>query len=210
MTRWGVLSDIHGNLSALERAMATFGERGVERIAVLGDNLGRGDSDGCVATIRQVAEVSVLGNRDIDWQQRVSRESADYVLGLPRIAMADGLAFSHGDARLTRDLSTSEIRTGFKRARWWMLATDCRVWFFGHSHHARVWQISEPETAPTLLFSVTTAALPALIRLPDPSAGADDLTIVNVGSVGLPFPGKGPASATVYDPTARTIELFPV
>ncbi len=210
MTRWGLLSDIHGNLPALERALAAFRERGVERIAVLGDNLGRGDSDGCVALIREIADVSVVGNRDIDWQHRVNVESAAYVMGLPRTASVDGLTFSHGDARLTRELSTAEIKSDFRRASLWMLATDARAWFFGHSHHARVWHLQDAEGSSVCLFDAMTGALPAEIRLPDPIERADDLTIVNVGSVGLPFPGKGPASATIYDSAARTIEIFAV
>src|SRR5205814_638843 len=100
-------------------------ERGAERIAVLGDNLGRGDSAGCVRLIRSIADVSVLGNRDLDWQHRVDAETRAYVLGLPRLIHVDGIAFSHGDARLTRELSTAEIRTDFARARSWLVANGC-------------------------------------------------------------------------------------
>lgn len=208
MTRWGVLADIHGNLPALERALAGFEQRRVERIAVLGDNLGRGDSDGCVELIRRVADVSVVGNRDLDWQDRVGAAAREYVLRLPRIAQVDGLAFSHGDARLTRDLSSNDIRPGFRRARAWLAANGCRVWLFGHSHRARVWTLGSPDEAPRLLFDAATDPLPAVIRL-----GEDDgasLWIVNAGSVGLPFPGKGPASATVLDTAAGVVEVFAV
>ena len=117
MTRWGIVADIHGNLPNLERALAGFRERDAKRIAVLGDNLGRGDSDGCVALIKQVADISVLGNRDLDWQDRVGEAARVYVLQLPRIVQADGIAFAHGDARLTRDLSSDDIRTGGFPAR---------------------------------------------------------------------------------------------
>src|SRR5204863_10058992 len=131
-------------------------ERGVGRIAVLGDNLGRGDSDACVRLIRQHAEVSVVGNRELDWQNRVSSVSAVYVLGLPRLALVGGIAFSHGDARLTRDLSTVEIRTGFRRTAAWLTANGCLIWFFGHSHHARVWRLSDDGSAPLLAFDVVS------------------------------------------------------
>jgi predicted phosphodiesterase len=207
VTRWGILSDIHGNLPALERALAVFREGGVERVAVLGDNLGRGDSDGCVDLIRQVAEVSVLGNRDLDWQHRVSPASASYVLGLPRTAQVDDLLFSHGDARLTRDLSTAEIRSGFRRAGAVLRANNCRVWFFGHSHHARVWRIGGDDLPPRLDFDVVPDSLPAIVDLHD-EVEPDARWAVNVGSVGLPFPGKGPASATIYDGTAGLLEFF--
>ena len=217
MTRWGVLADIHGNRPALEQALREFQQRGVERIAVLGDNLGRGDSAGCVALIREVADVSVLGNRDLDWQDRVDRATADYVLSLPRVALVDDLIFSHGDARLTRDLSSNDIRADFKRARAWFAAQGHhgssgehgqRTWLFGHTHRARVWTLAQ-DGVPVLHFDAACDRLPATIDLPAIASPAD-LTILNAGSVGLPFPGKGPASATVYDTAARTVAFFPL
>ena len=210
MTRWGVLADIHGNLPALERALAGLRARRVERIAVLGDNLGRGDSDGCVELIRRLADISVVGNRDLDWKQRVGTSSAAYVLGLPRTVQVDDLVFSHGDARLTRELSSADIRTDFRRTRLWLSANGCRTWLFGHTHRARVWTIDGPDTTARLHFDAATGQLPATIYLDDCDAGTSAVRIVNAGSVGLPFPGKGPASATVYDTDADVVEIFPV
>jgi predicted phosphodiesterase len=208
VTRWGFLADIHGNLPALERALAAFRERGVERIAVLGDNLGRGDADGCVRVVRAVADVSVVGNRDLDWQHRVAPDSAAYVLGLPHVAQVDGIAFSHGDARLTRELATDDIRTGFRRARGWLAENACGVWAFGHSHRARLWTVAVTGAVPVLRFDGACDGLPARIDLSDHANVPGACTIINAGSVGLPFGGKGPASATVYDSGARTVEFF--
>jgi hypothetical protein len=174
---------------------------------VLGDNLGRGDSEGCVRLIQAVAEVSIVGNRDLDWQDRVDADTRAYVLGLPRLAQADGIAISHGDARLTRDLSTGEVTTGFRRARSWLTAHGCHAWIFGHSHRARVWIVPTNEEAPRLLFDAAIDPLPATIRLPSHDG---NLCAINAGSIGLPFPGKGPASALLYDAETRLIELFPV
>lgn len=209
--RWGILSDIHGARPALERALALFRERGVERIAVLGDNLGRGDSVGCVERIRAVADLSVVGNRDLDWQDRVPLEVARYVLGLPRIAQAADFVATHGDARLTRDLSSADIRAGFRRARAWLSAHGCRVWLFGHTHHARVWRLDhdgDRDESAALCYDVRTAELPAVVSLADDRPGTR--WAVNVGSVGLPFSGKGPASAAIYDPAAQTVTFVPV
>lgn len=208
MTRWGLLSDIHGNLLALERAVQVCREQDVERFAVLGDNLGRGDSDGCIALIRAVAEVSVQGNRDLDWQHRVSEQTAEYVLGLPRLVQTDDFVATHGDARLTRDLSSGEIRSGFRRAPAWLAEHTCRIWVFGHTHRARVWRLGASEPAAVLLFDGATRPLPQTISLDD----GDPATCwaVNVGSVGLPFGGKGPASFAILDTAARTVEFLPV
>lgn len=206
MTRWGVLADVHGNLPALKRALAGLQQRQVERIAVLGDNLGRGDSDGCVELIRGVADVSVVGNRDFDWQNRVGAAAREYVLSLPRVAQVDGVAMSHGDARLTRDLSSNEIRREFRRARAWLAENGCRGWLFGHTHRARVWTLARGGQSFQLLLDAAVDSLPVTVHLERP----EDLWIVNAGSVGLPFPGKGPASATVLDLVNGIVEVLPV
>ena len=84
-----------------------------ERLAFLGDYLGRGDSDACARRIRDVADVAVVGNRDLDWQHRVAPETRTWVLGLPTTASVDRLLVAHGDARLTRGLGTSQIGRQF-------------------------------------------------------------------------------------------------
>src|SRR5215218_8426633 len=83
---WGLVSDVHGNYPALEQALQILSGAGATRLAFLGDYLGRGDSDRCVQRIRETADVAIVGNRDLDWQDRVSLASKTWVLGLPRVA----------------------------------------------------------------------------------------------------------------------------
>ena len=206
MTVWGLLSDIHGNLRQLERAVAECRARRVERFAVLGDSLGRGDSDGCVALVRSLADVSVLGNRDLDWADRVGAEARAYVLALPRAARADDFVAAHGDARLDRDVSSADIRAGFTRRRARLECEGARLALFGHTHRARVWRLAA-DGAPHLLYDAAGDPRRAVLDL----AGEDgDRFVLNVGTVGLPFPGKGPSSCAVYDSTARTAEIIPL
>src|SRR5688500_8831942 len=98
MTRWGLVSDVHGNLPALQEGLRLLSAAGAERLAFLGDYLGRGDSDACARQIREVADVAVVGNRDLDWQMRVGADTRDWVLSLPRVAVIGDLVVAHGDA----------------------------------------------------------------------------------------------------------------
>src|SRR6516164_4314150 len=93
---WGLISDVHGNDAALDQALRVLAEAGARKLAFLGDYLGRGESDRCVATIRQVADLAIVGNRDLDWQDRVSPASKAWVLSLPRTAQSGPLLLSHG------------------------------------------------------------------------------------------------------------------
>ena len=184
---WGLVSDVHGNLAALDLALRVLTTAGARRLAFLGDYLGRGDSDGCVRRIREVAEVAIVGNRDLDWQARVSPESRAWVLGLPRSACVGPLLLAHGDARLTPALSTSQIGRDFARAWTEMERQSATVWAFGHSHFARTWRKAAP-AAPAERLAGATAMLDPTYRY-----------FVNVGTTGLPFPGKGGPSVAVVD-----------
>jgi predicted phosphodiesterase len=60
-----VVSDIHGNLQALERVLEDLGQRGVESIACLGDFVGYGaDPNACMDRLLPRIDVAVAGNHD--------------------------------------------------------------------------------------------------------------------------------------------------
>lgn len=184
---WGLISDVHGNFPALEMALRILGDAGAQRLAFLGDYLGRGDSDGCVQRIRQVADVAIVGNRDIDWQDRVSAESRSWVLGLPRVASVGRLLLTHGDARLTPALGTTQIGRNFARAHAEMERRQADVWAFGHSHHARLWR------------KASVDGLAEQIADDAASISGGFRYFLNVGTTGLPFAGKGGPSVALVD-----------
>ncbi len=195
---WGLVSDVHGNYPALEEALRVLAAAGAQRLAFLGDYLGRGDSDRCVQRIRQVAEVAVVGNRDLDWQDRVSGDSRAWVLGLPRVAALDGLMFSHGDARLTAALGTSQIGRDFVRAFVEMQRADAWLWAFGHSHNARLWRKAFA-AGPAEQMTAAIARLELGYRY-----------FLNVGTTGLPFPGKGGPSVALVDFARSEVRHLPL
>ena len=208
MTVWGLISDVHGNLPALERAIDRCRARGGERFAFLGDLLGRGDSEGCVALVRALADVSVVGNRDLGWRDRVGAAAREYVLGLPAAGRAEDFLAVHGAAPLDREFNTDDARRGFGRTYRRLVREDARVGFLGHSHHARVWRLAGAESRPELLYDAVVEPEGATILLRP--ADSSRRYVVNVGTTGLPFPGKGPPSCAVYDSGAETVEVLPL
>jgi predicted phosphodiesterase len=184
---WGLISDVHGNLPALDEALRRLEQAGATRLAFLGDYLGRGASDACVERIRTLADLAVLGNRDLDWRDRVAPRTRDWVVGLPTVAQCGSLLVAHGDERLTRGLSTAEIKRDFRHVWAELEVRQARVFAFGHSHQARFWR-KDALAAPAELLAGER------IRL-EPDARY----LVNVGTTGLPFPGKGAPSVVLLD-----------
>ena len=61
-----VISDIHGNLDALEAVIADIDKQGIKRVFCLGDIIGYGpDPVGCVETVMDRCEIALCGNHDV-------------------------------------------------------------------------------------------------------------------------------------------------
>ena len=63
--RFAVISDIHSNLEALTEVLRAAEAQKVDRVVSLGDIVGYGASPNeCCGLVRNVAEVTLLGNHD--------------------------------------------------------------------------------------------------------------------------------------------------
>jgi hypothetical protein len=88
--------------------------------------------------------------------------------------------------RLTRSLATSQIGRHFVEAWQQMEQSGAVVLAFGHSHHARTWRKASPEA--------TAESMTGVVPI-EPSYRY----VLNVGTTGLPFPGKGGPSVGLCD-----------
>ena len=192
MTRWAFVSDIHGNRAALEAVEHLARERGVQRFVCLGDVIGKGDPAGCVAWVRDHADLAIVGNRDLDYLDRLTPELQAIVCDWGNEALASDFIASHGEPRLHRALNSAAERDGFQRAQAYMAERAVRVWFFGHTHRARAWRL-RPDNVEALI-EETIQFQP------------DSRYVVNVGTTGLPLPGRGPASFVMYDDVEAHVE----
>lgn len=196
MTIWAFVSDVHGNYPALKRAQAISEAHGAGRFVSLGDVVGRGAPDACVAWVMEHADLAVVGNRDLDHLALVNRDLQQVVLAWPRESRASDFIVSHGDARLHRELNSSGEKTGFGRASAYMREASARLWLFGHTHRSRIWELSSRGCVAVTESSVRFA----------PGSSY----IVNVGTTGKPLPGRGPAAVVLYDDVAATVWIRPM
>lgn len=80
----GIISDIHGDLRALDTALERLNQHHhVEHILCAGDLVGRGpDGDAVVTRIREAGIITVKGNHD-EWDSGLSGENAEFLKNLP-------------------------------------------------------------------------------------------------------------------------------
>jgi protein phosphatase len=96
MDRIALVSDIHGNIPALEATLQDIRRRDVQRVLCLGDLVGKGPHSGeAVDICREECDMTLKGNWDdfivsetdnptVLWhQQRLGRERLDYLGNLP-------------------------------------------------------------------------------------------------------------------------------
>lgn len=96
MQRIAIISDIHGNMPALEAVLDDIKSRNIERIFCLGDLAGKGPSSAeAVDKIKDYCEIVIKGNWDyymtedqdnevIMWHQiKLGAERLNYLKGLP-------------------------------------------------------------------------------------------------------------------------------
>jgi len=98
MDKIAIISDIHGNMPALETVLADIRQRGIDLIYNLGDVVGKGAySDRVVDLCREVCHVTVQGNWEaeilrvsdspvLDWYARqLGKERLEYLHSLPYV-----------------------------------------------------------------------------------------------------------------------------
>lgn len=216
-----IISDIHGNLEALENVLADIKEQGAEEIYCLGDIIGYGPNPReCIDLVMQHCKVCIIGNHDqaalfdpegfnpgaeraIFWT-RHTLESGDasavekrweYLGELPRMRREQEYMFVHGSARnpLNEYVFPEDIYNQRKMDRIFQLVPN--ICFQGHTHIPGVFRDDLSFQAPEE-FGHTYEF----------DSGK---TLVNVGSVGQPRDGDNRSCYVLLDGKSITYRRIP-
>ena len=203
--RYGIFSDTHANLHALEEVLRAFDREHVDALVCLGDTVGYGaQPNECCDRVRALTKYTILGNHDAavagrmdySYYYEAARAALDlhastlsganmaWLRGL-RYAERDGAThFCHGSPV---DLEEFEYIFSVEQA-----ATCLPIWdqlgqitFIGHSHLCKSFAISRDR-----VYEVVTK---------DFEVRPEFRYIVSVGSVGQPRDHDPRASYTIYD-----------
>ena len=207
--RFAIVSDIHGNLEALEAVLARV--RPEDALLCLGDTVGYGPNPNeCLALIRGRAQQVVLGNHDvgaidshglayfnpaaraaIDWTQRVLApenvawlDAQSYEVRTPEYLLVHGAPVEY----FTYILDKTTAAKAFA-------ATDAPLIFVGHTHVAEFYALGSDGTMEHAHCQHGGSL----------SLEPGTRYLVNVGSVGQPRDLNPDASFVVYEPQARRV-----
>lgn len=217
MTRYAIISDIHGNLTAFHAVLSRIAEIGVERIICLGDIVGYGPRPGaCLELVARHCHHVVRGNHEealidprvaqgfngaaraaIDWtRDRLSPAHRAWVSRLPTMQEAgpDGSVLCVHDCPIPGPTDYVHDRTVAALA---FRGVDTPICLIGHTHVPVVFETSEidpsaPLTASNLLELRTNDGAGVAL---EPNVRA----ICNPGSVGQPRDGDARASFATID-----------
>jgi len=213
--RIGVVSDIHANLEALEVVLAVLDNEGIDYLACLGDVVGYGaQPNECCDRIRELADVTVLGNHDaavcgrmdysyyraaarhaLDWHAgKLSAENMAWLEGLSyEHKLDDEITFCHGSPLALEEFeyifALDQMRDVVAHSE-----DQARITFIGHSHLCKCFAF-DAEGADEVLRTRFDLE-------------ADRQYILTVGSVGQPRDYDNRACCAIYDTEARRFEYF--
>jgi diadenosine tetraphosphatase ApaH/serine/threonine PP2A family protein phosphatase len=201
--RIAILSDIHGNLDALEAVLERADRLGAERVHSLGDIVGYGpDPAACVAVVRRRATVSLLGNHDaaavgrtpledfnefarwaVEWTAaQLGADDRAYLAGLPYAAREGGLLLVHSTPRAPERW---EYIHGLPDVAEHFADFTERICCVGHSHRPAVFALDADGVLSR--------------RAADEPLQPGWRYLVNAGSVGQPRDRDPRASFALYD-----------
>ncbi len=220
MARIALISDIHGNLDALEAVLHDIESARVDRIACLGDIVGYGpDPAACVELVFSVCDKIVLGNHDeailrasaTAWfnpRARASLEVTRELLPPSAIELHDSLPDR------TRIGSLSLAHATFGPAQYEYVQTPDSIGraFAGlHTLHGAIGHTHVPMLFACPMWARHEAGERATSSPPPTDVVTvfpdDAIVIVNPGSVGQPRDQNPDASWGLFDDEARTLQV---
>ena len=193
--RLAIISDIHGNLEGLTKALEIIDTKEIDQIYCLGDTIGYGaNPNECISLLRARGVPSVLGNHDqavvnaakagtfndfarqaVDWTARhLTADNLEYLSGLPYAIVAHDCTFVHASPDAPEEwnyiLSVFEAQEHFR-------FFSTQICWVGHSHRSGIF-----------CEDLKTKRVERGRRY-----------IINVGSVGQPRNGDSRLSFGVFD-----------
>ncbi len=210
--KYGIFSDIHSNLEALNAVLSLFEKEGVDQTLCLGDIVGYGaNPKECIARIRSLRGIVLAGNHDwacadrlkmdyfnmyareaILWtQQQLNEDEKNFLRGLELSYQTEIFTAVHGSLDFP-----DEFRYVFdtESATRTLELSKTPICFVGHSHLP-------------MIFSLGQDGYIRLFRSGKTKLQKGAKVLVNDGSVGQPRDDDPRAACAVFDTEKQVVEI---
>jgi predicted phosphodiesterase len=209
-----IISDIHGNATALESVLKDIDSCSVDSVLSLGDNIGYGPEPEKVIDILRKRKIpSVTGNHELGVTRpnflplfnpvarksiemtidMLSATSIDYIKKFPNVIVKDDLRIVHGfppesPTKYLFELSDDEIQDSLAK----MVESYC---FIGHTHDLEILILENDR--------LTRRPLEKGIFTLNPN----NKHIINSGSVGQPRDGNSQAKYVIWNSDTKELAV---
>ena len=210
--RYGLISDIHGNLEALEAVLNVLGKERTDAYLCIGDIVGYGaDPKECIKIVRALKprmliagnhEWGLLGLLCLDFFNEYAAEAITWTrsaLGVGELEYLRSFKLSSSDGEMTLVHGTLDEPAEFRyildtsdadRTLRLLKTTLC---FIGHSHVPGIFAFD--------------GRISGRVRGSRVKMEPGKKYVVNIGSIGQPRDGDPRASFAVYDEEDKTVEI---
>ncbi|MDP3142410.1 MAG: metallophosphoesterase family protein [Candidatus Omnitrophota bacterium] len=209
--RYGIFSDVHSNLPALEAVIAAFQKEAIDQYICIGDIVGyAANPKECITRIRELRPVLVAGNHDwacvdmigtrelnpaaqeaVNWtKQQLSVEEKDFLKSLELLIDDDKFTLVHGTLDNPEDFNylsdQLDAQVNFE-------LLSGHLCFIGHTHVPGIFIGQDNHTEYMQRYPLQLSY--------------QSKYIVNTGSVGQPRDRDPRASYCIFDCANQTIEI---
>lgn len=214
--KYAIISDIHGNLEALQSVMEDISHRKVDTILCLGDIVGYyPDPEECVKIVRDNVAYCVAGNHDyaaigridiktftyyaftaMEWTRKnISPETIAFLEGLPLVLQLDKMFLTHSSPSMPEEWryvfpdNDLNVFEAFNNLTY-------KLNFIGHTHWPSIMIQQEERIILHAEHSI--------------QINEHDYYLVNVGSVGQPRDFDSRSCYALYDTDLSRVDLIRV
>lgn len=210
--RYGIFSDIHANLEALEAVIEAYKNESIDQYLCVGDVIGYAvNPQQCIEKIKTLCRVSVAGNHDwagvdlfsvdyfnpdareaIFWSRRnIENMDRFFLESLKLVYKNEDLTLVHGTLEAPQDFNyMTDGYVAWETFR--VLGTD--ICFVGHSHVAGMFI---KDSSEGIHYREENSL----------DIKKENKYIINVGSVGQPRDGNPNAAYCIYDTDKKEVEI---
>jgi predicted phosphodiesterase len=210
--RYGIFSDVHSNLEALEAVISAYRGESIDKYLCVGDVVGYGaNPKECIEKVRTIAMITIAGNHDwatvnlfsvdyfnpaakeaVFWTRNIlDQKDAFFLESLKLTYKNEDFTLVHGT--LDRPQDFNYMIDGFAAKETFRLL-ETNICFVGHTHVAGV-------------FMKDRYGRPHYEKDASVNIKPGNKYIINTGSVGQPRDGNPKAAYCVYDTEKKSIQI---